>query len=262
MARRGVAERSQALVAGVTSVTRACRRWLFVLALCTVPAWADELPVAEAETAGDEDAATAVASPLSAPVQAGAEDIVMNAMGLIGTPYRRGGTSPARGFDCSGFIGHVFRQARGVLLPRSARGVYAMPEPSALPVARDALATGDLVFFRIGRLGRRIDHVGIYLGDGRMVHAPASGGEVRIDTLALPYWQRHYAGARRILLAGKPVSGEPGDDAGAAAAAAAADAPDSGWNESGGGSAATGDASETVARDLGDLPNLPPEEPH
>lgn len=226
---------------------RVCRRWVFLLALCTAPAWADELPVAEAVT-GSGDAAATPASPPAEPLQAGAEDIVMNAMGLIGTPYRRGGTSPERGFDCSGFVGHVFRRARGVSLPRSAREVYAMKEPSALSVARDALATGDLVFFRIGRLGRRIDHVGIYLGDGRMVHAPASGGEVRIDSLALPYWQRHYAGARRILPAGKPALSEPGEDVAAAAAAAAADLPPE------------DETPDTVARDLGDMTNLPPED--
>jgi len=255
MARRGAADPSPAFAAAATGALRACRRWLCLLTLCAAPAWADEPPVVAAETSSGSDATAA--GPTALPAPPGAADIVMHAMGLIGTPYRRGGNSPERGFDCSGFVGHVFRHARGVPLPRSAREVYALPEQAALPVARDALATGDLVFFRIGRLGRRIDHVGIYLGDGRMVHAPASGGEVRIDSLALPYWQRHYAGARRILLAGKPALSEPGDDAVAAAAAAAADLP---ADDTRAAALPEDDASATVARDLGDMPTLPPED--
>lgn len=123
-------------------------------------------------------------------------DRVMFALDLLDTPYQARGTSPETGFDCSGFIGYVFRMANGVMLPRTSDALFHFGAPA---VERDALAAGDLLFFRIGRLGEKIDHVGLYLGDGRFVHAPAGGGKVRIDTLALPYWDTHYAGARRMV---------------------------------------------------------------
>ena len=117
----------------------------------------------------------------------------MQAMGLIGSPYRYGGTTP-RGFDCSGFTSYVFRESVGVQLPRTASEQYAA---AGQPVAREALVAGDLVFFR--QSGRRIDHVGIYVGEGRFIHAPSRGGRVRIDALSNPHWTRTYQGARRLL---------------------------------------------------------------
>lgn len=125
-------------------------------------------------------------------------DRVMVALDLLGTPYRARGTSPDTGFDCSGFIGHVFRAANGIVLPRSSDEMFRMGVAGAQDVAREGLAAGDLLFFRIGRRGERIDHVGMYVGEGRFVHAPASGGEVRLESLDMPYWQRHFAGARRL----------------------------------------------------------------
>lgn len=135
-----------------------------------------------------------------------AADRVMRAIDLMGTPYRPRGTSPAEGFDCSGFMDYVFRTANGVQLPRTAREMFALATDRARQaslrvqsIARDALTPGDLLFFHTGRLGARgVDHVGLYIGENRFVHAPASGGVVRIDTLDLPYWQRTYAGARRV----------------------------------------------------------------
>lgn len=129
-------------------------------------------------------------------------DRVMRAIALVGSPYKRGGASPEAGFDCSGLVAYVFRDTVTYKLPRSADGLYRLTgEEHALPIEREDIATGDLVFFRIGRLGQRIDHVGIALGDGRFLHAPASGGVVRVDSLSLPYWQKHYAGARRLPIA-------------------------------------------------------------
>ncbi len=123
-----------------------------------------------------------------------ADDLLMQAVGLIGTPYRFGGTTPQQGFDCSGFTSFVFREAVGVELPRTANDQF---KQAGMPVSKQDLAAGDLVFFRQGR--GRIDHVGIYVGEGRFVHSPSRGGRVRIDALAAPHWTRIFQGARRPL---------------------------------------------------------------
>lgn len=141
----------------------------------------------------------ALASDQAPAADAGVAERLMRALDLLGTPYQRRGSTPDTGFDCSGFIGWVFREAHDLVLPRSAREMFALGSARAAEVARDALEPGDLVFFRIGRLGKVIDHVGMYVGDGRFIHAPASGGQVRIDPLDQAYWTRHFAGARRIL---------------------------------------------------------------
>jgi cell wall-associated NlpC family hydrolase len=130
----------------------------------------------------------------TAPLDTQAEDVLMRALGLIGTRYRFGGSHPDEGFDCSGFTGFVFREAAGVSLPRTAREQFAA---AGTPVAGNRLQAGDLLFFV--QSGRQVDHVGIYLGDGRFVHAPSSGGRVRIDALDSPWWTRSYRGARRVL---------------------------------------------------------------
>lgn len=124
-----------------------------------------------------------------------AEDVLFRALGLVGTPYRYGGNTPAGGFDCSGLIGYVYRDAAGISLPRSTRELSAMRAPA---VGRDALQSGDLVFFATSG-GRQVSHAGIYVGDGRFVHAPSSGGTVRLDSLSNSYWQRTYLDARRVF---------------------------------------------------------------
>lgn len=120
-------------------------------------------------------------------------DRVMTALGLLGTPYRKRGSSPETGFDCSGFIGHVLRAANGIELPRVSAQMFSQLTHE---VERSALAAGDLLFFRIRRRG--VDHVAMYIGDGRFIHAPASGGAVRIESLETPYWQQRFSGARRV----------------------------------------------------------------
>lgn len=122
-----------------------------------------------------------------------ANDVLMRALGLVGTPYRWGGNTPDGGFDCSGLVGYVFLDAAKVYLPRTTREI-AKVEARTPP--RDRLAPGDLVLF--GQRGA-IFHVGIYVGEGRFVHAPSTGGTVRLDRIDGPYWGRHYAGARRVL---------------------------------------------------------------
>ncbi|HMM56346.1 MAG TPA: C40 family peptidase [Rudaea sp.] len=115
------------------------------------------------------------------------------AMTLRDIRYRRGGRSPHSGFDCSGFVHYVFAQVLGVELPENSAAQYA--DADSTKIARDDLQAGDLVFFRTR--GKRISHVGIYLGAGRFIHSPTTGERVRVDRLSERYWERRYAGARR-----------------------------------------------------------------
>lgn len=117
-------------------------------------------------------------------------DIAIHALGLVGTPYRYGGNTPGGGFDCSGLIGYVYQSRAGTPPPRT----VAQLDQWGQPVAAEALRTGDLVLF--GR-GRRPSHAGIYVGEGRFVHAPSSGGTVRMDRLDARHWVRQSAGFRR-----------------------------------------------------------------
>lgn len=117
--------------------------------------------------------------------------VLQRAFALLGTPYRWGGTSPDIGFDCSGLVGYVFRTI-GIDLPRVSR---AMANEGTPVTDRSALSEGDLVFF--GRRGR-VDHVGIYIGDGKFLHAPRTGRDVTVSTLTDGYWGNKYMEARRI----------------------------------------------------------------
>ncbi len=120
-------------------------------------------------------------------------EVIFRAFSLIGTPYRYGGSSPDTGFDCSGLINYVYREAAGVSLPRTTAGLNALKNQAP----SKALVPGDLVLFAVS--GNRIDHAGIYVGEGRFLHAPSSGGKVRIDELQASYWQRSFKSARRVL---------------------------------------------------------------
>jgi cell wall-associated NlpC family hydrolase len=130
----------------------------------------------------------------SAPISGAASDLAFRALGLVGTPYLSAGSDPRIGFDCSGFVVYVYRDVFGLRLPRTTSAQYAMNLPSP---RRGALRTGDLLFFDTG--GNGISHVGIYVGEGRFVHAPNHGGRVRLDQLEDHYWKDRYRGARRIL---------------------------------------------------------------
>jgi len=114
------------------------------------------------------------------------------ALNYLGIRYRWGGSDPATGFDCSGLVAYAAEQSLGLKLPRSAADIAQV----GAPVARKELQAGDLVFFNT--LGRRYSHVGIYLGGQRFVHAPSSGGVVRIERMDVRYWAKRYNGARRL----------------------------------------------------------------
>jgi len=146
--------------------------------------------------AGQQPAEPVAVIPTIAPQQSGAaEDVLFTALGLVGTPYRYGGNTPDGGFDCSGLINYVYRGAAGLLLPRT---TGEMSRIGGGAVRRDALQTGDLLFFATSG-GRRVSHAAIYVGEGRFVHAPSSGGTVRLDSLNNRYWQKHYLSAKRVL---------------------------------------------------------------
>ncbi|MBP6683519.1 MAG: C40 family peptidase [Halioglobus sp.] len=124
-----------------------------------------------------------------------ANEILFNALGLVGTPYRYGGNSPDSGFDCSGLINYVYRESANMALPRT---VAEMSRLNAPDVTEDNLQSGDLVIFATDGSSRP-SHAGIYVGDGRFVHAPSRGGEVRMDFLSDRYWERSYLNAKRPL---------------------------------------------------------------
>ncbi|MHB0819965.1 C40 family peptidase [Stutzerimonas stutzeri] len=146
--------------------------------------------------AGRQPVEPQVIAPALQPVSGAAEDVLFTALGLVGTPYHYGGNTPDSGFDCSGLIGYVYRGAAGIALPRTTREMNAMR--SASPVRREALQAGDLLFFATSG-GQRVSHAAIYVGEGRFVHAPSSGGTVRLDSLSNSYWQKNYLNARRVL---------------------------------------------------------------
>jgi cell wall-associated NlpC family hydrolase len=119
-------------------------------------------------------------------------EALLQALNAVGVSYRNGGNSHADGFDCSGLVAHVYREAWGISLPRTARG----QSEYGVAVVRAELQPGDLVFYNT--LNSPYSHVGIYLGDGKFVHAPKQGAQVRVERVDSSYWSRRFDGARRI----------------------------------------------------------------
>lgn len=154
---------------------------LIACALLAEPAFADEAPAATPEA---DSAAPGYREDI--------QQIIERAQDLIGIRYRRSGDKPQTGFDCSGFVGYVFREVEGLILPRVSRDI----SKAGTPVAQGELKAGDLVFFNTMR--HAFSHVGIYLGDNLFVHAPRTGQTVRIDDMQGRYWAKRFNGARRV----------------------------------------------------------------
>lgn len=148
-----------------------------------------------------EPPAQARIPPVQAPVKPAAtvqraapeqSEMLFRVLSSIGVDYKFGGASHATGFDCSGLVVHVFREGYGINLPRNTYGQSQVGQA----VSAEDLLPGDLVFYNT--LDRPYSHVGIYLGDGRFIHAPKTGSAVRIESLKSSYWSRRWNGARRV----------------------------------------------------------------
>lgn len=125
---------------------------------------------------------------------------LLYALGLLGSPYKRGGTDPQKGVDCSGFVRHVYKQTEDVDLPHNARAI----SQNGATVAKEELKPGDLVFFNT--LRKPFSHVGIYAGDGKFVHAASSRTrKVMVSDMNDRYWSGRFDGARRV----SPGQGTP-----------------------------------------------------
>lgn len=120
-------------------------------------------------------------------------ELVMTAMGFLGVPYRRGGNDANTGFDCSGFVRSMYERTIGLVLPRLAKDQAAATQP----IDKKELQPGDLVFFNTMR--RAFSHVGIYVGDGKFIHSPKPGAQVRVEDMHQSYWARRFDGARRVM---------------------------------------------------------------
>lgn len=135
-------------------------------------------------------------SRLLASVRDTASDLVLSAMNFLGVRYTRGGNSVENGFDCSGFTRHIFEMSVGLVLPR--RADEQAKASSLLAIRQDELKPGDLVFFNT--MKRTFSHVGIYVGEGKFIHAPRTGSAVRVEDMRDAYWAKRFTGARRADL--------------------------------------------------------------
>ncbi len=127
-------------------------------------------------------------------VEAKASDLVLHAMAFLGVPYKRGGNNFETGFDCSGFVRAVYEQTAGKILPRRAEQQAAATQT----IDSADLQPGDLVFFNT--LRRTFSHVGIYIGNGKFIHSPKPGAQVRVEDMGIAYWTRRFDGARRVAI--------------------------------------------------------------
>ena len=140
-----------------------------------------------------------------------ASELVVTALGFLGVPYRIGGNTVETGFDCSGFVRAMYQQTVGLVLPRKAEQQAAATEK----IERGDLQPGDLVFFNT--LKRAFSHVGIYVGEGKFIHSPRPGAEVRVENMGVSYWNHRFDGARRVTAQPQPLQtlqALPGNPAG------------------------------------------------
>jgi cell wall-associated NlpC family hydrolase len=148
------------------------------------------------EEADDDEAVIDFADDKSYELPQLADSILTHGLSLVGTRYRYGGSTVSSGFDCSGFIGYLFKEELGMQLPRSTREMINIDAPL---VERAELEPGDLLFFSTNGRGR-VSHAGIYLGDDQFIHSSSSrSGGVRVDSLEDRYWNRTFIEAKRAL---------------------------------------------------------------
>lgn len=165
-------------------------------ALCTGPAFAEPTvppDITPSKPAEAQDSTLGYLSLKTHQLSEKTSELVMQAMGLIGVPYKYGGSRPETGMDCSGFVSYVFRQALNVNLPHNASAISRMGNT----IKENELRPGDLVFFNTMR--RAFSHVGIYIGNNQFIHAPSTTtGAIQISDLRDQYWSRRFEGARRL----------------------------------------------------------------
>lgn len=177
-------------------------RWLTLFSFAAalhLPAWSDPAEAVTASERPDFGVVAQINTQLSAAKDKASDQathLVEQAMGLLGVPYRRGGNTEATGFDCSGFVRHLFEQSLGQVLPRRAVDQARATEV----ISHEELQPGDLVFFNTMR--RAFSHVGIYVGDGQFIHSPRAGKSVNMADMRSAYWQKRFNGARRVPLNG------------------------------------------------------------
>jgi cell wall-associated NlpC family hydrolase len=167
---------------------------VFVLAACssTPPAPSPASPAPASASTPNRTSRTP-ASPFRLTNPENASEIVIFSLGLLNTGYHFGGSNPEAGLDCSGMVSYVVEQVAGQRLPHNAAQIAALTQP----IERSALKPADLVFFNT--TGQPYSHMGIYLGDGRFVHAPSSKGSVRIERLDNTYFASRFTGARTLF---------------------------------------------------------------
>ncbi|SAL55332.1 NLP/P60 family lipoprotein [Caballeronia udeis] len=165
---------------------------LLVAACSSAPTRMSRAPAASNATASNRTFATPSGFPNFVDHSVGREEISIQAMSLVGVPYRWGGNTPEAGFDCSGLVRYVVDRAASVNLPRTTADMSVRGES----IEPDEVAPGDLIFFNT--TGRPHSHVGIYVGKLRFVNAPSTGGTVRLDYLTNPYWAKRFDGIRRV----------------------------------------------------------------
>jgi len=170
---------------------RGASRYLHIIVAITLTACSSVPPTPPSTRVVPPNAPSAARFRLNSPAHA--NEIIIFSLGLLDTGYRFGGSNPEAGLDCSGMVSYVVEQVAGKRLPHNAAQIAAMTQP----IDRSALKPADLVFFNTN--GQTYSHMGIYLGDGRFVHAPSSRGNVRIERLDNVYFASRYTGARSLF---------------------------------------------------------------
>jgi cell wall-associated NlpC family hydrolase len=194
----------------ITSVPMTCK-WLLVLALAcgsvqAAPTSSEPLSQNRLAEILKERGLGSNLQSMGQSVATNTSTVINTAMGMIGIPYRFGGTSAETGFDCSGFVRAIYQDTMGHLLPRKADDQAKATQK----IDKKELKPGDLVFFNTMR--RTFSHVGIYVGDGQFIHSPSKGKSVRVENMNTSYWAKRFNGARRVDVATADAAALTGND--------------------------------------------------